>query len=214
MSEATNVLIKAALEPALGDRSGCCEKWPKPCTYHEGRADAVDLAFTAFEETNLFSDRHRVVVAALVHRREEESHAAQIRRFLITRRPEDAPFFPNVWVAPGGGVDLGDFDGAEENVLEKALRRELAEELGAQFEFGRPTLVGTRGFVRGDGTGVVVLTFAAEWLSGEPNLTKEVADFEWVSTYEAESYDLIGSTLREMRLAHDMLRAALGERSE
>jgi len=31
--------------PKLGIRSGCCEKWPKPCGYHDGWMDGYEAAF-------------------------------------------------------------------------------------------------------------------------------------------------------------------------
>lgn len=31
------------------DRKGCCEDWPKPCSYHEGFQDAIDTISEAQE---------------------------------------------------------------------------------------------------------------------------------------------------------------------
>jgi 8-oxo-dGTP pyrophosphatase MutT (NUDIX family) len=120
---------------------------------------------------------------------------------LIMRRPPDARFFPDVWVAPGGGVEIADMvvSPADEFGI-RALRRELAEEIGpdVEVEIRKYDLRGQRAFVRGDGTGVVVLTYVVRWLRGEPKRTSEAVDFAWVGLDEIGDYDLIGDTTQEI----------------
>jgi 8-oxo-dGTP pyrophosphatase MutT (NUDIX family) len=139
----------------------------------------------------------RVVVAGLIWRLRDDRSTPEV---LVMKRPPDAPFYPNVWVAPGGGVELGDLKDPADEFGVRALHRELAEELGPEIEveIRRYDLRGHRAFVRGDGTGVVVLTYVCRWRKGEPVVTAEAVEFAWVSQAEVGDYDLIGDTADEV----------------
>lgn len=141
------------------------------------------------------SDRHRVVVTALIWRLRPDRLTPEV---LMMKRPSDAEFFPDVWVAPGGGVEIPDFNGTADGFGTRALYREVGEELGADVLIWRPRLFGHRGFVRSDGTGVVVLTYEARWESGDPQVTPEAVEFAWVADIETGGYELIGDTAQEI----------------
>lgn len=145
------------------------------------------------------TDRHRVVVAGLVYRPREGDTDFE---FLIMRRPNDATFYKGVWCAPGGGVEIEDFTDAIP--LEKALVRELSEEVGDMM-LAVPALVHARAFQRKDDVGVVVITYALKWLEGTPHTSLEAAELAWVTHEEAAGYNLIGDTLREMGRALHLL---------
>lgn len=140
------------------------------------------------------ADLHRVVVTALIHRMRDRTHA----EVLVMKRPADARFFPGVWVAPGGGVEHADMAGTADGFANRALLRELREELGAAVEVERPYWRGHRAFVREDGTGVVVLTATCQWIRGDPVVTEEAVDFAWLAASEVGHYDLIGDTALEI----------------
>jgi 8-oxo-dGTP pyrophosphatase MutT (NUDIX family) len=143
----------------------------------------------------------RVVVAAVVHRPRQHSFDEE---YLITQRPPDATFFPNVWVLPGGGVELSDYEAEDDGTapLHAALYRELREECGTDLmTFTPPRLLCERTFIRGDGEPVLVLSYLMAWFGGECELSKEVVNFAWVTSYEAGDYNLIGTTLEELGLA-------------
>lgn len=150
----------------------------------------------------------RVVVTALIHRpRRKIDGFRPADEFLIMRRPPDAKFWPNVWAAPGGGLNDVDFVGDPTETAQRALLRELDEETGGAIEVWRPYLLGHRGFIRSDGTGVFVLTFMCQWVSGEPVPTEEAAEWVWVTATEAITggYDLIGDTGQEIMDASNRL---------
>lgn len=155
------------------------------------------------------TDIPRIVVAGFVYRRRADGQA----EFLLMQRPSDSVFFPDVWVAPGGGVEPSDFaadrwgDGDGRGVLVTALARELGEECGDGLLFGRPRLFADRGFVRDDGRGIMVLSYVVPWEAGEPVLTREAKAFVWVTADEASGYDLIGNTLVELHEAARILAA-------
>lgn len=50
------------------------------------------------------------------------------KNLLLTKRPDSLKIFPNVWVLPGGMVEL-------KETLEVAIFREVEEEIGITFEF-------------------------------------------------------------------------------
>lgn len=161
-------------------------------------------------------DLHRVVVAGLVYRLRKsglpanptaEDYMNAPIEYLIMRRPETAKHFKNIWCAPGGGLERSDIE-AGEDVLERALFREMREEAGIDLEFERPWRLCHRGFVRDDGVGVVVFTYVAQWRAGDATLTPEAAEFSWVTAIEAKDYDLIGATLTEIQQAEAMLQEA------
>jgi ADP-ribose pyrophosphatase YjhB (NUDIX family) len=146
------------------------------------------------------TDRHRVVVSGLLYRIVEHKP-----EFLILRRPLTAAFWPGVWAAPGGGVELEDFDGDAGGYAERALLRELTEELGPEVDYELPNLLGHRGFVRADGVGIVVLIYIAKWVRGEAITTAESMDTAWVTFADASGYNLIGDTLGDIGRAAELV---------
>lgn len=157
---------------------------------------------TADNPPEMRRDMARVVVAAMVHR-ERPSTIPWRREYLIMQRPFHAAFYPGVWVLPGGGIDLSDFDVDQDGKAPflAALQRELAEECGTDLRISQPEFLCERAFVRSDGTPVVVLTYTAPWWRGDPELSMEAISFAWVTLQEAEQFDLIGSTLEEIAQA-------------
>jgi 8-oxo-dGTP diphosphatase len=101
--------------------------------------------------------------------------AAIIRdgRVLIVRRAR--PPAHGVYTLPGGVVELGE-------TLEEAIIREVHEETALTIEpLG---LAGYRQAIARDAAGkierhFVILPFAARWVSGEPVLNEELAEWQW-----------------------------------
>lgn len=102
--------------------------------------------------------------------------AAIIRdgRILIVRRAKSPGL--GLYTLPGGAVEVGE-------TLEQAIKREVSEETGLAIEpIG---LAGLREGIGRDADGrvehhVVILAYAARWLSGEPILNDELSDARWL----------------------------------
>src|SRR5579862_7752967 len=61
-------------------------------------------------------------------------------KYLITRRSLSKKRFPGMWTLPGGHLEISDYTNSPKetadywyNVLEKALRREVKEEVGLEI---------------------------------------------------------------------------------
>lgn len=74
---------------------------------------------------------------------------------------------------PGGRVEFGE-------TLHQALHREVDEETALKIEI--VGLAGWREVVPGttDGGHYLIMSFAARWSAGEPNLNDEHDDFKWL----------------------------------
>lgn len=140
------------------------------------------------------SDQYYVAVTAIV---------IKDGKFLITKRHPDKKRWPNKWTVPGGRLERSDFVGEPTDInnqwydtLLRAARREVMEEVGLEvdnFRFLRDIAI----------PDTVILSFVADWSSGEVKLQEEEAtEYAWVSAQEAEEYDLIDGLLQEIKDAH------------
>jgi len=138
-------------------------------------------------------------------------------KYLITRRSMQKRRFPGMWTVPGGHLDPEDFMGYPKdtehywyNVLEKALTREIKEEVGLEIEHVR--YVTSLATEHKDGAASIVISCLADYKSGEVELQEEETDkYEWVTTEEAKNYELIDGIYDEIMMA-DALRR--GEKYE
>jgi 8-oxo-dGTP pyrophosphatase MutT (NUDIX family) len=126
-------------------------------------------------------------------------------KYLIVQRSFEKKAFPGKWTVPGGGLETDDYinlppDGAGQwyNAIEKSLRREIKEE--TSLEVGKLNYLVDLAFVRPDGIPVVVLSYWADWLSGEVRLDDDNINFAWVALEEAKNYDFIKGILGEIEL--------------
>lgn len=138
-------------------------------------------------------------------------------KFLITRRSMQKPRFPGMWTVPGGHLDPEDFMSSPKdtehywyNVLEKALTREISEEVGLKIEHVR--YVTSLATEHKDGAASIVISCLADYKSGEVKLQEEETDkCEWVSVEEAKGYELIDGIYDELVMADSLRR---GEKYE
>src|SRR6185295_11769976 len=118
-------------------------------------------------------------------------------KYLITRRSPEKKRFPGLWTLPGGHLETTDYTNSIKetadywyNVLEKALRREVKEEVG--LEIGYIDYVASLGTVFPDKAPSLVISCIADYANGEVILQKEEADdFAWVTLEEVKNYALI-----------------------
>ena len=133
-------------------------------------------------------------------------------KFLILQRADTKRRFPNRWTVPGGHLEIADFinepkDTAEYwyNVLEKALAREVSEEVGLKIKNVR--YVTSLATVHEDGAPSLVISCLADYHSGEVKLQpEECRDHAWVDLKEAKNYDLIDGIYDELAMADDVAR--------
>jgi len=134
-------------------------------------------------------------------------------KYLIAKRAEWEPDFPNKWTVPGGKIGMKDYvnrevstTGAKQwyNILEDALRREVMEEVGLEIkDIGYVTnLV----FIRKDNIPCVVISLYAYPASDEIKLNKDLSEYAWVSIRELKNYDMIDGIAEEIEMVDHLLK--------
>jgi len=147
---------------------------------------------------------HRIAITTIIYNSEG--------KFLITKRSEAKKAFPGKWTVPGGGLSTDDYTNDEPttaagqwyNTVEKTLRRELREEVN--IEVGKPEYLLDLTFIRPDNVPVLVLSYFAEYLSGEVTYDEDTVDHAWVTPDEAKDYDLIDGIYEEIVMVEDILK--------
>lgn len=124
-------------------------------------------------------------------------------KYLIMQRADHEKTFPRMWVVPGGKLSTKDYiDLPREtehywyNVLEKALKREVKEE--SNIDIKNIWYLTSLARVTDEGYGSLVLSFVADYASGEVKLEDDMQDLVWVTYKEAKKYDLIDGILDEL----------------
>lgn len=152
-----------------------------------------------------YKNLHRVASTAIIYKE---------GKYLITRRSLTKKSSPGKWTVPGGGLETHDYinnqpstkDGKQwYGAVEKSLRREILEEVG--LEVGPLHYLLDLTFIIPDGTPAVVLSFYADWKSGEVVLDKESMEYAWVTPEEAKGYDLIEGIAEEIAMADERIRS-------
>ena len=156
---------------------------------------------------------HRITTTTLVYKPDFT--------YLITKRALHKKSHPGKWTIPGGGLNVDDYIHTPHsehgpnlwyNVLEKALKREVREEVG--LEIGKPELLVDLTFLRPDGIPVICFSCFTPYITGEVTIDqdpeKDSIDFAWVSLEEAKNYDLIGGVWDEIRQVDEILKKRTG----
>ncbi len=134
-------------------------------------------------------------------------------KYLIAKRAEWEPDFPNKWTVPGGKVSTKDYisrspdtEGAKQwyNVLEEALRREVMEEVGLEIkDIGYVTnLV----FMRKDNIPCMVVSLFGYAVSDDVKLSKDLSEYKWINVEEAKNYDMIEGIAEEIEMVDHFLK--------
>ncbi|MEX2369218.1 MAG: NUDIX domain-containing protein [Candidatus Paceibacterota bacterium] len=146
---------------------------------------------------------HEVVITAIV---------VKDGKYLITRRSPKKKRFAEMWTVPGGKLETDDYinlpkDTAHHwyNILERVLRREVREEVG--LEIKNIDYVTSLAMVHDDGAPSLIISAMADWAEGEVVLEKDEADkFAWVTSEEAQEYDLIDGIYDELVMTDKQLQ--------
>lgn len=148
---------------------------------------------------------HRVATTAIIYNAEG--------KFLITKRAMHKKHFPGRWTVPGGGLSTDDYtnlprthigDNQWYYSVTNALKREVKEEVG--LEIDKPEYLLDLTFIKGDGVPVLVLSYYAEYLSGDVVLDEDATEYKWVSVDELKNYDLIEGIDHEIELVDEILK--------
>ena len=132
---------------------------------------------------------HRIALTAIIYNKEG--------KYLITKRALTKKAFPGKWTVPGGGLEVDDYinlkpttsDGQWYGALENTLRREIKEETNLEIE--KPKYLLDITFIRPDGIPVLILSYYAEYKTGEVKLDADSIDYKWATVSEVKEMDLI-----------------------
>lgn len=132
-------------------------------------------------------------------------------KFLITKRSPKEKAFPGLWTVPGGKLRKSDYaslpkDTADHwyNVLEKALEREIEEEVGLKVKNIRYLL--SLSFIRADGIPTIIISLYCDYDSGKVKLSEESVEYTWVSVNELDKYQFAPGLKEEIELVNKTLK--------
>ena len=145
---------------------------------------------------------HRVAGTAIIHKD---------GKYLLLKRSLEEKAFPGKWTVPGGNMEVDDYinlpankAGQWYNAIEKSLRREIIEE--ANLEVDKLHYLVDITFIRPDGVPVVILSYWADYKSGEAKAGEDNIDFVWATLEEAKSYDLIPGIWEEIEMVDKIIK--------
>jgi 8-oxo-dGTP pyrophosphatase MutT (NUDIX family) len=147
---------------------------------------------------------HRIAITAIIYNKE--------RKFLVTKRSPTKKVHPGKWTVPGGGLNTDDYTSRPQThgnagwygAVETALLREVAEEVNVKI--GKPEYLLDLTFLRPDGVPVLVLSYYAEYISGEVKLDEDAVEYKWIDLEEAKGLDLIPGIYEEILEVDEILK--------
>ncbi len=145
---------------------------------------------------------HRIAVTGIIWKEENG-----VRRYLVTKRAAHKQAWPEKWTVPGGGLEIDDYlhlepsyeaDGNPQwyGVIERALRREIREEVGLEVEDIRYLL--DVAAMHGGRAPLLVLSLYCRYASGEVRLDEDATEFAWITAEEAGKYEFIAGIANEI----------------
>ncbi len=145
---------------------------------------------------------HRVSSTAIIHKE---------GRYLLVQRSFEKKSFPGKWIVPGGKLEFEDYSELPKTtsehwycVLDRSLRREIREEVN--LEVGKLNYLLDLAFLQPDNMPGLILSFYAEYKSGEVILDEDNINYVWATFEEAEGYDLVEGLLEEIKMVDRILK--------
>jgi len=145
---------------------------------------------------------HRVVSTAIIHKN---------GKYLLVQRSQNEKAFPGKWTVPGGRLETEDYIHLPKTTsehwyfaLENSLRREIKEETGLEIKSLKYLCDMT--FIAPDDTPTVILSFYCDWRPGQVKLDEENINYVWVTSKEAENYDLVEGLLKEIKMVDKIIK--------
>lgn len=157
----------------------------------------------------IHNELHRIALTGIIWNEVDGK-----RQYLITKRAAHKKVWPNKWTVPGGGLEVTDYINSEAsknnpespqwyNVLERALLREINEEVGVEVSDIEP--LQDVAFIRPDGVPVIVLSFSCRYVRGEVTLDADATEFAWIEADEVANYDFIKGIDNEIKMVEERL---------
>lgn len=145
---------------------------------------------------------HRVVATAIIYKN---------GKYLLVQRSKNEKAFPGKWTVPGGKLEVSDYIGLPKTTtehwyfaLENSLRREIKEETNLEVDDLKYLCDMT--FIAPNGIPTVILSFYCDWKSGQVKLDEENINYIWLTTKEAENYDLVEGLLEEIKMVDKVMK--------
>jgi len=137
------------------------------------------------------------------------------QRCLLLKRSETEKVHPGKYCTPGGKLEWKDLDLNNptrmngdvldfENEIEKLLKRESKEEANVEIS-EEIVYINSVAFIRPDGIPVMLIKFAAKYISGDVKFEEGAfTDFVWVNQEEVKDYDCIKGIPEEIKKATEI----------
>jgi 8-oxo-dGTP pyrophosphatase MutT (NUDIX family) len=133
-----------------------------------------------------------------------------VPKYLILQRGDHEKFGPGKWTVPGGKLETDDYTVLPKQTedywygaVESALRREVIEE--CQLKIKNIWYLTSLARVTDEGFGNLVLSFVADYASGEVKIDDDFQDFAWVTLEESKKYDLFDGIVEEFVMIEKIL---------
>src|SRR3989344_2450300 len=132
-------------------------------------------------------------------------------KYLIAKRSDKEKVFPGLWTVPGGKLELSEYNKSPKDteewwykIFENLIKREVKEE--TKLEIKNIKYLTSLSFIRPDGIPTVVLSFFADYHSGNVKLSSDLVEHAWVDLEEAKKFELIGGIFVELEMLDNYLK--------
>jgi len=132
-------------------------------------------------------------------------------KYLFVQRSFKKKSFPGKWTVPGGKLEFEDYSSLPKTttdhwyfVIDRSLRREIKEEVN--LKVGDLHYLLDLAFMQPDGVPGLILSFYAEYESGEVRLDEDNVNYAWVTLEEAKKYDMVEGLLEEIEMTDRILK--------